>query len=272
MNRKRLMTSAVGALVAAAIAGGVAYATIPGPDGTINGCYRISEDDQKGQLRVVNDATACRSNEAPISWNQVGPQGPQGPSGQAGPPGPQGAPGPQGEQGIQGPQGPEGPKGDKGDPGNLALAGRSCPSGSVVTGFDSSGDLVCGVPGEPPPPPPPGEVSPGEPPPPPPPGEVFVVPDLLSFPRTQLGTISDAQDVILRNDGEIAVTFVIDVAGANATDFILGDGCRNLMAATHCRLPVQFAPSGFGVRTATISVHLPTGDVQSVSLVGEGGF
>jgi hypothetical protein len=31
MNRKRLLTSAVGALVAAAIAGGVAYATIPGP-------------------------------------------------------------------------------------------------------------------------------------------------------------------------------------------------------------------------------------------------
>jgi len=30
MNRKRLLTSAVGALVAAVIAGGVAYATIPG--------------------------------------------------------------------------------------------------------------------------------------------------------------------------------------------------------------------------------------------------
>jgi hypothetical protein len=31
MNRKRLLSSAAGALVAAAIVGGVAYATIPGP-------------------------------------------------------------------------------------------------------------------------------------------------------------------------------------------------------------------------------------------------
>ncbi len=38
MNRKRLLGSAVGALVAAAIAGGVAYATIPGPDNVYSAC------------------------------------------------------------------------------------------------------------------------------------------------------------------------------------------------------------------------------------------
>ena len=38
MNRKRLLTSAVGALVAAAIAGGVAYATIPGLGNVYSGC------------------------------------------------------------------------------------------------------------------------------------------------------------------------------------------------------------------------------------------
>ena len=37
MNRKHLLTSTVGVLVAAAIAGGVAYATIPGPDAAAEG-------------------------------------------------------------------------------------------------------------------------------------------------------------------------------------------------------------------------------------------
>jgi len=39
--------------------------------------------------------------------------------------------------------GPKGDKGDKGDPGNLALAGRICPAGLFVTGFDASGGLIC---------------------------------------------------------------------------------------------------------------------------------
>ena len=97
MNRKHLLTSAVGALVATAIAGGVAYATIPDAKGTINGCYRLSEDDQKGQLRVVNDPTACRPNEAPIVWNQVGPQGAKG---EPGTPGTNGTNGADGEDGV----------------------------------------------------------------------------------------------------------------------------------------------------------------------------
>jgi hypothetical protein len=38
MNRKRVLAAAVGALVAAAIAGGVAYATIPGPGNVYSAC------------------------------------------------------------------------------------------------------------------------------------------------------------------------------------------------------------------------------------------
>lgn len=87
---KRITIGRRGTVVAAitvaalTLVGGVAYATIPGPDGTINGCYRASEDDQKGQLRVVNDPTACRSNEVPIAWNRVGPQGAKGEQGEPG--------------------------------------------------------------------------------------------------------------------------------------------------------------------------------------------
>ena len=76
----------------------------------------------------------------------VGPAGPQGPQGEPGPDGPQGPQGPQGVQGQPGPQGPpgpEGPQGPQGPPGNLALAGQTCPQGQFVTGFDTSGNIVC---------------------------------------------------------------------------------------------------------------------------------
>jgi len=42
--------------------------------GTIQGCV----SDSNGQLRVVSNASECRKNEAPISWNTEGPPGPQG--------------------------------------------------------------------------------------------------------------------------------------------------------------------------------------------------
>jgi hypothetical protein len=55
------------ALVVAAVAGGIAFAAIPGSDGTISGCYRVSD----GALRVI-DAEAgqtCRQGEKPLSWS-----------------------------------------------------------------------------------------------------------------------------------------------------------------------------------------------------------
>jgi hypothetical protein len=65
----------------ALIAAGGAYAAIPGADGVINGCYRTSTEDQKGQLRVVEDPGSCRNNEQAIQWSQRGPQGPPGEDG-----------------------------------------------------------------------------------------------------------------------------------------------------------------------------------------------
>jgi hypothetical protein len=80
-----------------ALGAGIAYATIPGSNGTINGCY----EKRTGILRVIDAEAgkACLSIETPISWSQQGPKG---------------------DQGLQGPKGEKGDKGDKGDPGTPA--------------------------------------------------------------------------------------------------------------------------------------------------------
>lgn len=77
----------LGAVVGLALAGGVAWATIPGNDGVIHGCYSAN-----GSLRVIDPSagTACKNSETAIQWNQQGPTGPPGPAGQQGPPGPAG--------------------------------------------------------------------------------------------------------------------------------------------------------------------------------------
>jgi hypothetical protein len=73
MKRMNLRTRRLGVRLALvttvllAVAAGVAYATIPDATGVINGCYRTSLDDQRGQLRVVDDPSSCRSNETAIS-------------------------------------------------------------------------------------------------------------------------------------------------------------------------------------------------------------
>ncbi len=86
----------------AALGVGVAYASIPGPNGVISACY----DNQSGQTRIVDRQTdvpkGCGSRESLISWNQTGPQGLQGNQGL------QGDPGVKGDQGLQGDPGPSG--------------------------------------------------------------------------------------------------------------------------------------------------------------------
>jgi hypothetical protein len=76
------------AVVAAGLAG-TAYATIPGGDGTIHGCYAKSG----GTLRVIDaSVTNCKAGETALNWNQHGQPGPQGPQGEPGPAGPPGEP------------------------------------------------------------------------------------------------------------------------------------------------------------------------------------
>jgi hypothetical protein len=72
---KTTLFAIVGLLVA--LGGGLAYAAIPGDNGVINACYRVADDDRKGDLRVVSNPTACGNQEAPLSWSQVARPGPR---------------------------------------------------------------------------------------------------------------------------------------------------------------------------------------------------
>jgi hypothetical protein len=72
------------ALVVASLAlllalGGVTYASIPGPDGTIHSCV-----DTRGAVRVIDSSAACNSNEQTLDFAQTGPTGAAGPQGATG--------------------------------------------------------------------------------------------------------------------------------------------------------------------------------------------
>ena len=71
--RPRLSYANVTATLAlgAALAGS-AIASIPGPGGTIKGCYKKSN----GSLRVIDSAKSCQSSEKALTWNTKGPAGP----------------------------------------------------------------------------------------------------------------------------------------------------------------------------------------------------
>ena len=103
---------------------GAAFAAIPDEDGVIHACRKVDG----GALRAVAKASACRSSERALAWNQKGPAGPAGPAGPVGAQGPAGAKGATGATGAQGPQGPQGPAG---------------PAGPALTSFDSLAGLSC---------------------------------------------------------------------------------------------------------------------------------
>jgi len=119
-----LMLLAGGLAMGLLLAGGIAYASIPGPGGVITGCYQNSTPGNNpnantGSLRVIDAATtpSCQTSENLLTWNNTGPQGPAGPAGPAGPGGPArpaGPNGPAGPAGAVGPVGPAGPPGSSG--------------------------------------------------------------------------------------------------------------------------------------------------------------
>jgi hypothetical protein len=81
MRTRTLLSGAVGALIATALAGGLASAALPGAGGVINGCYQKVE----GQLRVIDSASdSCRVSEVATSWNEQGVQGGKGDPGAPG--------------------------------------------------------------------------------------------------------------------------------------------------------------------------------------------
>src|SRR5438552_2831741 len=81
MRKGDLLSAAAGAAVASVLAGGIAWAAIPGAGGVIKGCYQKNE----GLLRVIDPATtACLTSEVPIAWNARGIGGARGEPGPAG--------------------------------------------------------------------------------------------------------------------------------------------------------------------------------------------
>src|SRR4051812_14780559 len=94
-----------------AVFAGVAWATIPGPNGVISSCYAKSG----GALRIIDGTvTTCSAKETSLTWNAQGPKGDTGASGPAGP---------TGLTGAAGPTGPTGPAGAKGDTGATGPVG-----------------------------------------------------------------------------------------------------------------------------------------------------
>ncbi len=75
---KKVVTASIIAIFV--LLGTIAYASIPGSDGVIHGCYKTSNPGQ-GVLITVDSETNCPSGYAALNWNQTGPQGPSGISG-----------------------------------------------------------------------------------------------------------------------------------------------------------------------------------------------
>ena len=74
------------ALTVGLAAAGIAYASIPGPDGVIHGCYLKSG----GNVRVIDSTAKCKATETSLDWNQRGVTGPRGATGARGTTGPTG--------------------------------------------------------------------------------------------------------------------------------------------------------------------------------------
>lgn len=126
IGRRRL--AAVASAAAVIGAAGVAYASIPGGNGVINGCYT----NKGGIVRVIDPAAGqkCTALETPLSWNQKGDAGPQG------------IPGPKGDTGAQGPPGPAGGIGTIDDLEGIPCKGTKTHPGTVHVGYGTGSETV----------------------------------------------------------------------------------------------------------------------------------
>ncbi len=118
-----------------AVAGGIAYATIPDSGNVYTGCMLKNI----GTVRLIDPSlpshnlmSHCTALETKITWNQqgqAGTPGPAGPKGDTGAPGPKGDTGPAGADGAQGPKGDTGPAGADGAQGPKGDTGATGPQG-----------------------------------------------------------------------------------------------------------------------------------------------
>lgn len=69
---RRKLTVVIALVFSALLVAGIAYASIPGPTGVINGCYKNTD----GSLKVIDSTATCPNGYTALNWNQTGPQGP----------------------------------------------------------------------------------------------------------------------------------------------------------------------------------------------------
>ena len=129
---RRLVRLGVLSAALLALAGGIAYATIPAGNHVFTACFLRAT----GTMRLIDPSlpghdlrSHCTIFEQEISWNEQGVQGQAGPSGATGPTGPQGAAGATGATGPTGSQGPQGATGDTGRRGRRGRRGARGPPG-----------------------------------------------------------------------------------------------------------------------------------------------
>ncbi len=78
---KLSLAGAVAVMIGGPLTAGVAWASIPAPNGVIHGCYRT----KTGALSVINSAkvAGCPTGSKGLNWNQKGARGATGPAGTA---------------------------------------------------------------------------------------------------------------------------------------------------------------------------------------------
>jgi hypothetical protein len=158
-SRAARLVVAACVVVSFGVLAAVVQASIPDSSGVIHGCYQTNDSTHNGgaALQIIdsNSTATCKENQTAIQWNQQGPPGTSvtnttvtvgdgtacnslgGAKFQVGTGTPTYAC--NGQQGNIGPRGPQGPAG-------TGPVSQSCESGSFVTGFDGSGNIICSCP------------------------------------------------------------------------------------------------------------------------------
>jgi hypothetical protein len=98
-------------------------------------------------------------------------------------------------------------------------------------------------------------------------------PTSISFGNQNVGTTSGAKGIQLKNTGNGTLTITsIAISGTNAADFTQTNNCPSSLApGAQCNIRVNFSPTGFATRTASLNVSdNASNSPQMASLTGAG--
>jgi hypothetical protein len=107
-------------------------------------------------------------------------------------------------------------------------------------------------------------------------GQLSAVPAQIDFGQQQVGiapTFYPPQSVTLTNNGNAAVTggIAIAITGGNGDFAIVNNNCgAQLAAKASCTFGIQFSPSAYTTRTATVTINASGNPQLSIQLFGTG--